>query len=109
VTVQASSVDGLPVRVESELFRIAQEALTNVRKHAHAQGVEIGLRRRGSGLTLSVGDDGVGFSVHKKRPESHGLIGMRERAKLLGGRLQVSSEPGGGTRILARVPASTDA
>jgi two-component system NarL family sensor kinase len=109
VTVQASSIDGLPLREESELFRIAQEALTNVRKHAHAHGVEIGLRRRGRLLTLSIQDDGQGFSSRQTRPQNHGLVGMRERAKLLGGRLQVSTKPGGGTRITARVPVSTDA
>jgi two-component system NarL family sensor kinase len=105
VTVQASNVDGLSLRTESEIFRIAQEALMNVRKHAHAHRVEIGLRRRGGRLTLSVRDDGVGFSVRRPRSDdSHGLIGMRERAKLLGGRVTVSSAPGKGTRVIARVP-----
>jgi two-component system NarL family sensor kinase len=106
VSVQAAKVDGLPLRTELELFRIAQEALANVRKHAHAHNVEIGLLRRGTNLTLSVRDDGSGFSV-RRRPrnaDSHGLVGMRERAKLLGGKLQVSSAPGNGTRVVARVP-----
>lgn len=104
VTVQTKGVDGLALRTESELYRIAQEALTNVRKHARAHRVQIGLRRRGPRLTLSVTDDGVGFSGRASPTDSHGLIGMRERAKLLGGRLQVSSRPGEGTRIVARVP-----
>lgn len=104
VTVETKGVDGLSLRTESELFRIAQEALTNVRKHAHAHRVQIGLRQRGPQLTLSVKDDGVGFSGRASRSDSHGLIGMRERAKLLGGRLQVSSKSGAGTRIVARVP-----
>jgi signal transduction histidine kinase len=62
------------------------------------------LRRRGKRLTLSIQDDGTGFSPRLRHPETHGLIGMRERAKLLGGRLQVSSGPGKGTRVVARVP-----
>ncbi len=94
----------LPLRTESELFRIAQEALTNIRKHAHAHKVEIGLRRRGRRLTLSVTDDGVGFLARTRRGDGHGVIGMRERAKLLGGRLEVSSAPGKGTRLVTRVP-----
>jgi two-component system NarL family sensor kinase len=104
-TVHAVGVSALPLRTESELFRIAQEALTNVRKHAHARGVEITLRQRAGALRLAVQDDGRGFSV-KGHPSGagQGLIGMRERAKLLGGRLEVRSAPGKGTRVTARVP-----
>jgi two-component system NarL family sensor kinase len=105
VSLKTSNVDELPLRTESELFRIAQEALTNVRKHAHAHCVEIRFRRRGAQLTLSIRDDGVGFSVRAPRSDGHGVIGMRERAKVLGGRLEVSSAPGKGTRVVARVPA----
>ena len=90
--------------MESELFRIAQEALTNVRKHAHATHAEIGLKRRGARVSLTISDDGRGFSPTSRRSDGHGLVGMRERAKLLGGRLRVSSGPGKGTRIVASVP-----
>ena len=104
-TVDASNLDGLPLRIESELFRIAQEALTNVRKHARAHRVKIGLRRRGTTLTLWVHDDGRGFAVAGARHGAgHGVVGMRERARLLGGRLEMSSAPGKGTRVTARVP-----
>ena len=110
-----TSDTGVPVRVqalhtESELFRIAQEALTNVRKHAHAHEVELVLRRRGPTISLSVRDNGEGFAQRPsvRRPDAHGLVGMRERAKLLGGRLQVSSAAGKGTRVTARVPATAD-
>src|ERR687884_1294727 len=87
----------LPMRVESELFRIAQEALTNVRKHAHATHAEIGLKRRGNRVSLTISDDGRGFSPVRTRSDGQGLVGMRERAKLLGGRLRVSSGAGKGT------------
>jgi two-component system NarL family sensor kinase len=104
VDVHASDVDGLSLRAESELFRIAQEALTNIRKHANAHSVDIGLRRRGLQLILSIRDDGRGFAVRTSRGDGQGVIGMRERAKLLGGRLEVSSSAGEGTRVVARVP-----
>jgi two-component system NarL family sensor kinase len=92
----------LPPRTEAELFRIAQEALTNVRKHAHAHHVWLSLRRRGRSITLVIEDDGVGGAAGN--PRGHGLIGMRERAKLLGGRLRVQSRRGQGTTVTARVP-----
>ncbi len=105
-TVESSNVEGLSLRTESEVFRIAQEALTNVRKHARARRVQIGLRRRGTTLTLAVRDDGRGFTVADARHgDGQGVVGMRERARLLGGRLQISSAPGKGTRVTARVPA----
>jgi len=111
VHVTSATTQRLPLRIEAELFRVAQEALTNVRKHANARGVEVALRQRGSTLTLSVRDDGRGFSPRKERPRdgvNQGMVGMRERAKLLGGRLQVTSAPGKGTRIVARVPISPE-
>jgi two-component system, NarL family, sensor kinase len=104
VRVQADPKLQLPLRMEAELFRIAQEALTNVRKHARARGVEVGLQRRGHSVTLSIRDDGRGFAAQDRSDDRHGIIGMRERAKLLGGRLQVSSREGEGTRVAARVP-----
>jgi two-component system, NarL family, sensor kinase len=105
-SIHAEAIDGLPLRTESELFRIAQEALTNVRKHAHASLVEIALRRHGRSVTLTIRDNGRGFSSRGVRNGSgQGLIGMRERAKLVGGRLEVRSTTEQGTRITARVPA----
>jgi two-component system NarL family sensor kinase len=107
-TVHAAGLDGLPLRTESEVFRIAQEALANVRKHAHAHSVQIVLRKRGATVTLLVKDDGRGFSPQAaRRGDGQGLIGMRERAKLLGGRLEVHSAPGEGTRVVARVPVGS--
>jgi two-component system, NarL family, sensor kinase len=104
-TVKPANVGSLPLRTEMELYRIAQEALTNVRKHAHAHSAEISLRRRGGTLTLSVRDDGRGFDrARREAPSGVGLIGMRERARLLGGRLRISSAPDRGTTVVARIP-----
>jgi signal transduction histidine kinase len=107
VRVDADPTLKLPLRTEAELFRIAQEALTNVRKHARAHEVQVSLRRHGPNLVLQIRDDGRGFAARARPPgDGHGLIGMRERAKLLDGRLLVSSAPSRGTRILARIPAT---
>jgi signal transduction histidine kinase len=87
------------------LFRVAQEALRNVVRHAKASAVEISLSSRDDGLQLTVVDDGVGFDParDKDRP-SLGLASMRERVRQLGGRLDIESTPEGGTKILAWVP-----
>jgi signal transduction histidine kinase len=92
-------------------FRLAQEALTNVVRHATAQHVWIELSQSESFLALVVRDDGVGFDVAVTQEEaarrgSLGLLGMAERVQLLGGTLQVESEPGRGTRIRASFPLS---
>jgi two-component system NarL family sensor kinase len=104
VLVNADATLRLPIRMEAELFRIAQEALTNVRKHAHAHKVTVTLRRRGAAVSLTVRDDGRGFVPSERRPDSQGLIGMRERARLLGGRLLIRTRIGQGTSVTARAP-----
>ena len=110
VHVRASATVPLPLRVEAELFRIAQEALTNVRRHAGATEVAIALRAGQGGaqaaqtVRLSIRDDGRGFDPRAGHEGRYGLVGMRERAKLLGGRLRVESRPGQGTTIRAAVP-----
>lgn len=100
---------GLPPRLEAGLLRIAQEALHNVAKHAHATSVTVELRLAPSWVELTVHDDGVGFEMpaggFPAAPAGgFGLGGMRERAHLLGGELSVVSSPGAGTRVTARVP-----
>jgi two-component system NarL family sensor kinase len=92
------------LRVEAELYRIAQEALANVRQHARAASVEIVLRSTPQGVLLSIRDDGVGIESADGKPGHHGLVGMRERARLLGGRVRVTSRPGHGTTVSVRVP-----
>ncbi len=85
------------------LYRVAQEALRNVARHANASSVEVELRALGGGIELSVQDNGVGFDPTRKqgRP-SLGLAGMRQRLSLVGGELLIDSVPGAGTSIVAR-------
>jgi PAS domain S-box-containing protein len=87
------------------VFRMAQESLANAAKHARAKAVEVRLTRSGEQIVLAVVDDGVGFQTGATvAPTSLGLAGLRERAKLLRGTIRVSSEPGQGTRVEARIP-----
>jgi signal transduction histidine kinase len=89
------------------LFRIAQEALANVRKHARAQGVRIELSERDKGFLVRVRDDGVGFSIEgdAESPQGHlGLSAMRERAEMAGGWWRIESQPGAGTAVEFWVP-----
>ncbi|NKE73397.1 PAS domain S-box protein [Candidatus Manganitrophus noduliformans] len=104
------SADPLPARLPPDLeiacFRVAQEALTNVIRHAHAGEVSIELRQRENELHLTVEDDGEGFDVGAARSRaiqgtSLGLVGMQERAELAGGRLELDSAPGEGTQVRA--------
>ncbi|MFZ5557997.1 MAG: PAS domain S-box protein [Pseudomonadota bacterium] len=97
----------LPESVSIALFRVCQEALTNVARHANARRVDIRLERRDGRVALEVVDDGAGFTLERVlRPESHGLRGMEERIEPLGGELRVMSEPGAGTRVRAEIPVS---
>lgn len=92
------------------VFRILQESLTNVQRHAHATRVEVSLRHEAGQLLLRVEDNGRGIRAKQLRdPRSIGLLGMRERALLLGGQLEIRSHPGAGTVIAMRVPAWTGA
>ncbi len=87
------------------VFRVLQESLTNIAKHAQASRVEVTLERTGTEVTLTVGDDGRGFSLEAPRtPSSFGLMGVRERATLLGGEMTIESTPGRGTLIEMRLP-----
>lgn len=96
----------LPSRLEVGLYRIAQEALGNVRRHAAAAHVGLRLRRRPDRLELEVADDGRGFDPDRVPEGCFGLVGLRERAHLLDGSLEVESSPGVGTRVVASVPLS---
>lgn len=94
----------LPPPAALAVFRIAQEALTNVRKHAHAQQVTLALHRSGSGLELEIADDGVGFPSDVARARHHGLGGMKHRVQMCSGEFSLTSRPGAGTRIRVAIP-----
>jgi signal transduction histidine kinase len=94
----------LSPEVETALYRIVQEALTNIVKHSRAGRVSIVVGRKDGAVSVVVEDDGVGFEPARTREEGLGLIGMRERVALLGGRLTIESRPGAGTTFVAEVP-----
>jgi two-component system, NarL family, sensor kinase len=98
----------LPARVEEALYRIAQEALVNIRRHAQASAVRIELRQKGDSIQLIVADNGCGFDTQQPGTGAHthgfGLIGMQERARLLNGDMQISSYPGAGAHVEVTIP-----
>jgi two-component system, NarL family, sensor histidine kinase DevS len=97
--------DRLPPDVETTLYRITQEALTNVVKHAQAKRVSIVLTRRNRSISAVIEDDGRGFGMDETGGNGLGLLGMRERIALLGGRLSIESSPGSGTTLSIEVPS----
>jgi signal transduction histidine kinase len=97
--------DRLLPEVETALYRITQEALTNVVKHAHASRVSIVLTRRDGSVSAVIEDDGRGFAEEQGSENGLGLLGMRERVALVDGRLSVESSPGAGTTLSIEVPA----
>jgi PAS domain S-box-containing protein len=97
----------LPSAQATAVFRIVQESLVNVGKHAQARNVTVSIENADGMLTVRVVDDGAGFSVNAPRkPESFGLLGLRERALLSGGDVVIESEPGKGTSVVAHIPLS---
>jgi signal transduction histidine kinase len=120
---RVSGVEAMPVRFRAEdnldepprslalcLYRIAQEALRNVVRHASASAVDVGLRSVDNGLQLSVRDDGIGFDPARKQARpSLGHAGMRQRLSLVGGELRLVSRPGHGTTVQAWAPLNKEA
>jgi signal transduction histidine kinase len=104
VQLEARIGERLPAEVETTVYRIVQEALTNVVKHAEAHEVSILLVRRDGIVTAVVEDDGGGFDPHAVRADSIGLEGMRERVALHDGRLTLESAPASGTTVRVEVP-----
>ncbi len=105
----ADEGERLPAPVETALFRIAQEALNNVVRHAQAHRVDVALRRDEAHVTLCITDDGQGFDPQAPQAETHvGLWSMRERVEQLGGRFEVESTPGAGTTVKAVIPLGTN-
>src|SRR5829696_3777259 len=94
----------LPPRVEAALYRVCQEALTNIASHAGASRVTVRLVATPETVQLIVRDDGHGFDPSSVRDDRHGIVGMRERVEMLGGSLETESAPGEGTRLDVTVP-----
>jgi len=108
IVVDAEPIERLPLPAEEALYRIGQEALHNVVKHANASNATLRIATEDDRVRLSVTDDGVGFAPEEV-PRGHlGLIGMRQRVDLVGGELRVESQTGGGTLIEASVAISPD-
>lgn len=106
VAVQEEMADSLPRNIASCLYRIAQETLANIMKHAHADRVELELTCDDQEVTLSIRDNGVGFNLEQIQ-DHHlglGLVNMRERARSVQGRFDIQSEPGRGTHISVQIP-----
>jgi signal transduction histidine kinase len=94
----------LPSEVETTLYRVVQESLTNIVKHANAHHVSVSVARRASTVAAVIEDDGDGFDPRTAREEGVGLLGMRERLSFVDGRLEIETRPGSGTTIVAEVP-----
>jgi signal transduction histidine kinase len=94
---------------ELTVFRMVQEALTNIAKHAHATTVQVRLQAEDDCVLVEVEDNGVGFVPHATGKASHGLTGMHYRVEAEGGSMSLHSQPGHGTRLVARLPRKTDA
>jgi two-component system NarL family sensor kinase len=107
VATRFGAVNGsrpLPPRVEVALYRVCQEALTNVASHACASRVTVRLVAIPEAVKLLVIDDGRGFDPSRVSDDRHGIVGMRERVEMLGGFLEMESSPGEGTRVEVTVP-----
>jgi signal transduction histidine kinase len=95
----------LPPELETTLYRVMQEALTNIARHARASRARVVLKRRADRAMVIVEDNGAGFDLEAAQQSGRlGLLGMRERAELLGGRLTLESAPGRGTKVFAEIP-----
>ncbi len=100
ITLRMEESGRLPILQEREVFRIAQEAITNIERHSEAQHVTVSWRCDGRTASLEIADDGRGFPTGTAgRLDSYGITGMRERAAGIGAELEVSSSPGVGTRV----------
>jgi PAS domain S-box-containing protein len=111
-SVKSDKLPPLPSEMELAMFRIAQETLNNIRKHAQASAVNITVQLTSNNLKMSITDNGKGFLTSRltgdlAKEGKLGVLGMEERARLIGGNLQIKSEPGKGTTVIARAPIWT--
>lgn len=103
VTFEPRGNCSLTLPVEAELYRIAEQALTNVRQHANARSVRVALACNARSTALTIEDDGTGFDPRRIAAERHGIEGMRERARIAGGALRITSRRGQGTKIVVKL------
>jgi signal transduction histidine kinase len=106
VQLEAGDEPDVPIEAKESLYRITQEALNNIAKHARAQGVNVSLRVESGELMLTISDDGAGFDTSRQFPGHLGLHTMRERAEKAGGTFALDSAPNAGTHIRVRIPLS---
>jgi signal transduction histidine kinase len=103
-----AGVEQLDINKRTILYRVAQEALTNVARHSHARRVELSIQKLPDGVCMKVKDDGKSFPVERvlnaRGQKRLGLLGMRERLEMVGGRFEVESAPGKGTSVIAQIP-----
>jgi signal transduction histidine kinase len=103
-----SAVEQLTGERRTVLYRVAQEALTNVSRHAHASRVHVQIAKRDDAVCMTIKDDGKGFPIEhmlgSKKNKRLGLLGMRERLDMVGGKFSIASAPGKGTAVTARIP-----
>jgi signal transduction histidine kinase len=108
-----AAVERLDTSKRTVLFRVAQEALTNVARHAQASRVEVIIQKQQDGVCMKIKDDGKSFRVdrvmHGKGGKHLGLLGMRERLEMISGSFEIESTPGNGTTITAKIPFGTAA
>lgn len=104
VKLEADEEPDVTLEVKESLYRIAQEAMNNIAKHARAEHVEIQLAKADGRLTLKISDDGMGFDTMQNYPGHLGMYTMRERAEKTGGAFNIESARNRGTRILVTVP-----
>jgi signal transduction histidine kinase len=107
--VETEEVEGLSPEAETALYRVAQEAVRNVVRHAGASRLSVSLREDGGAAEVIVHDDGSGFvsdGADFVREGHFGIAGMRERVDMVGGHLEIVSQPGAGTTIRARIPTA---
>ena len=92
-------IEGIPNETEQQIYRIAEEAFNNIVRHAQARRVDLTFERRGNRLTMMIQDDGLGFDAADRPDGRYGMIGMQERARLIGGNLSFDSQPNSGTTV----------
>jgi signal transduction histidine kinase len=103
ITVDLENVD-ISYNTQLAVYRLVQESLTNIGKYAKAKHVTLSLQNFDTYFSVLVNDDGVGFEKTKVAAIHHGLLGMQHRIEALGGKLAITSAPGNGTHILAKIP-----